>query len=142
MEGEEQDRQCTYNVTLRRVSLLGKSSAFLTMANSTVSEAFPSGTRNFFTYLTNCSVFLTDFSYRSSIRNVVRHGWNAVVTATLYHTQQEKNRRSGEERGCVFIDSDSETAIILAMKPKSTKIFLQGIREWNLPERSHIVGKQ
>ena len=118
MEGEEQDRQCTYYVTLRRVSSLEKRSAFLTMANSTDSEAFASGTRNTFSYLTNCSLFLTDSSYRSSIRNVVRHSWNSVVTATLYHTQQKNNRSSGEERGCVFIDTDSETAVILAVKPK------------------------
>ena len=38
MEGEEQDIQCSYNVTSRRVSSLGKRSAFLKMTDSTDSE--------------------------------------------------------------------------------------------------------
>ena len=88
------------------------------MADSTDSEAFASGTRSFFKYLLICSVFLTDSSYRILLRNVVRFGCKALMIVTLYHTKQKKNRRSGAERSCVFIDTDSETAVILAVKPK------------------------
>lgn len=57
------------------------------------------------------------------------------------HIQQTKNRLSGAGRGCVFTDIDSEAAIILAVKPESTKIFYRGVREWNLPESTYILGE-
>jgi ribose 5-phosphate isomerase len=41
------------------------------------------------------------------------YAWNTVLTATLYHTQEKKNRRSDAERGCVLTDTDNTTDIIL-----------------------------
>jgi len=80
MEGEVQDRQCTYNITLSRVSSLEKRSAFVAMANST----------DFFSYPTICSTLFTDSSHRILLsnviillRNVIIYGCKSVMIAKV-----------------------------------------------------------
>ena len=86
---------------------------------------FPSGTRKFFS-CTICSTFLTDPSYRISIRNVGRYSWNIVMIAKVWPTPQKKKRPSIAERDRVFAYTDIETAIILVVKPKTNKNILTG----------------
>jgi len=39
------------------------------------------------------------------------YNWNAELMATLWHTQQKKNRLRGAETGWVFKDTDIKTTI-------------------------------